>query len=140
MDDRYLFRAWDKCYNKMIYNGIGRNHKLSIGFDGKIYGFEYDEEKTPDNESEIGEYPERFVIMQCTGLKDKSGVFIWESDIVAYANKMKEGFEIVWHIDGWKRKISCHNGEYYDYLPIHHNSMIVISNIHDNPELLKDGD
>lgn len=94
-------------------------------------------------------------IGQYTGLKDKSGKRIFEGDILrvpaknSWEEKNFVGYEVFFHDNdcadrhvGWQMNRQhfygalC-GGEYpYSFLPRWTNRMIVIGNIHDNPELL----
>ena len=85
-------------------------------------------------------------LIQCTGLKDKNGKFIYEGDIVQfYDDGSLKTMKIVWDDDefdfkaiGLKKSVECY-GQDFSYLGCieKENNLEVIGNIYENPELLE---
>lgn len=122
MENRYLFRA------KRIDNGKWVEGLLTIMW-GRCHIINPNDENT-------AYLTDPSTICQCTGLKDKNGVLIWENDIVTgrFGNEIitgciRYGSNAQFYID---RK-----GMYGIYLDNSQDWLDVIGNIFDNKELLE---
>ncbi|RBT56867.1 hypothetical protein EB24_00076 [Enterococcus hirae] len=89
--------------------------------------------------------PDKYILMQSTGLKDKNGVEIFEGDIVLFS--VSDGFNHLDHEKAIVQASECHSGlicklvdldlEYRIYYnPVFHTDYEVIGNIYENSELL----
>ena len=120
------FRAWDKEMNQMW--NAGDFHLSSDGFAFTCSGgFDCDA------------CPEKFILMQYTGLKDKNGKEIYEGDVVLCDNEFYA--PVLWNdkLAQW----CIHIGHTFEGLCEYCNCHIaenceVVGNIHDNPELLEE--
>lgn len=149
MNDRFKFRVFDKINSKWM-------DKCLLDIDeGYLLGY-YDNQQA---------YKRRYVLMQCTGLKDKNGKLIYEGDIVnVLIDSLKPQYlkqVVVWDRKEWQLKTynkdyrkNCSEcgrqlrtkckccSEYFSSTG-HTNfkefyNGIVIGNIYENPELLKE--
>ena len=120
MSREIKFRAWDKRHNSMEYIN-------------DLYWFE---------ENGIHDFnDDNYIFMQNTGLKDKNGKEIYDSDIV----KITWGSgKIVFYEVKYCESLGYHylrdtkNKEDDDIICIYdYSQMDVIGNVFDNPELLK---
>ena len=98
--------------------------------------------------SSIGEYVDPSTVGQYTGLTDKNGKRIFEGDVVVYDNSPYNAYctpqngEIVWRNGSLCFKYRPWNSVMYRSLcsdDFFAAKCEVIGNIHDNPELLKEG-
>ncbi len=123
MNDRFKFRAWDKTYKKIDYETLPGNILQSF----------YENDLSWEDKS-------GFILMQCTGLKDKNGKLIFEGDI------LKESFElysepdlfIVLFLEGcYFIKRPAFPTNTYPYLRGKNSYLEIIGNIYEHPDLLK---
>ena len=83
-----------------------------------VYDEVRDQADHPENERD-----EEYVVEQCTGLRDSNGTLIYEGDIVEY------GYPC-----------SCFAVDFFEIRDEDVDSLTVIGNIHQNPELLEADD
>lgn len=123
-NDRFRFRAWNK--EKNIYHyGVENTYDYMYGSPAVMKcSFGSLLEDTGDGN--------RYVVEQCTGLKDKNGRLIYEGDIVLTD---EDGYgHIRW--DNELAQFFVATEEHYTFDNIFSSEMEVIGNIHENPELL----
>lgn len=131
MQDRFKCRFWHKPTNKMLYC-YGYNEHFVFGdtMDG-IYT-----EYNPANFDDC-------ILMQCTGLKDKTGKLIFEGDIIADINSgcvatieyLSSSYSLMAHIRRMDDFIPI---EEICYTEIEGTPFEIIGNIYENPELLEE--
>jgi hypothetical protein len=111
MEDRFQFRVWKSKENRMVYDVTYLNPTL---LDTKI------------------DFENRYnVLMQSTGLKDKSGKLIYEGDIVKIHNDVIA--KIIFDKGCFAFTDRVYNQACYWNL----NAMEVIGNIYETPKLLE---
>lgn len=128
------FRAWDKDHKYMEYTD--RNLVVCFSDEGAEV-----RDHTTFSHSCIS--MEKFELMQSTGLKDKSGIEIYEGDIVEfkypYDKRIKTKGIIVWNDNkacfGINMKETTEQYELYRITA--ENYLSVIGNVHQNLELLE---
>lgn len=125
--DRFRFRWWDN-YDEQYYYDVQNLSELDCFESGT--DTEYTEHGDADNFGELLKLQAKDygVIEQCTGLRDKNGRLIFENDIV----ECSHGKCLVEYT--FDKIVSVAGFEPVDKL------VEVIGNIHENPELLSDGE
>ncbi|MBR9648706.1 YopX family protein [Clostridium tyrobutyricum] len=83
-------------------------------------------------------YPE--TVGQYTGLKDRQGVEIYEGDVLDYDNGIGIKGIVKWYEDGFAIGILGAGDASNKSLHQSTEDIEVIGNIHENPELLKEGE
>lgn len=135
MNREIKFRAWDKTNKVMCdvnYLKFSKVQYLNVGYRVTTNG------KTTDENSLLDDNMSgTCALMQYTGLKDKNGKEIYESDIFVMSDpKFKHIIE--WHDTGFMGKqagtLGCYVGlEYWREI------IEVIGNKYENPDLLEGG-
>lgn len=129
MEDRYLFRAKRKKYDSneevwVIGSYVHTN-------DGDYIVVPYKKSTLLGEGKYIEVVPE--TVCQCTDLKDENDKLIYENDII----RCKVGTaKVIWDKSGWKTKWLRRKDLYY-WAAEDIQSMEIIGNIFDNPELLE---
>ena len=121
------FRAWDKENKRMVSELVSYAlPNATITFDGLVYH---------RNEFNI---QSQYELMQYTGLKDKNGKEIYESDYLGDGDEIY--YQVVWDerdfVLGWRLKSVNGDGLNYTFEEVMDpEKRTVIGNIYQNPEL-----
>lgn len=117
-NDRLKFRAWHHRHACMetVWGYCPTTVSLINENNGAIIGWSSDE----------------FILMQCTGLKDKNGKLIYEGDVI----KTETGEQIVVDWDPTKAGFIPWTWAYDDYCDP--STIEIVKNVYENPELIED--
>jgi len=139
MEDRFRFRAWDKEEKDMIYQVEKLYDGNLSAYPAQSFGELFELKMQDDNFEDTEEL--RYIVMQCTGLKDKNGKLIFEGDI--FEKKDSFGMDLViveWASDMWHLRStlfpSLSPGNYR--LEYYAEKLKIIGNKYENPELLEE--
>lgn len=131
------FRAWDKKSKEMfaVHELKFAEEKGKAGNLELIRGYNSNGCTSFEGKDVFGGYNvKRFELMQYTGQKDNNGVAIYQKDIIGGKGNGRYGI-----VDWSEKRLAwvvtyIGNGEFGD------ESIEVIGNIYENPDLLKGGD
>ena len=122
MNDRFKFRVWDKQGKEYTKD------EAYLFSDGYLYVCG----------RSINDDPDRYIVEQCTGLKDANGKLIYEGDII-FINGEK--WRVIWNDEDCafffsNSKEVYHQPIFPDFYMMT-DDFEVIGNIHENAELMK---
>ena len=130
--NRFNFRVWNTIAKAYVDGYIKNNGQFVLD----EFSFE---EKFGDDWDYITE-EENNIVDFCTGLKDKNGKHIYEGDIMEHRIYMgnPELYVVKWSesVNGWVYQ-DAKNSLKTSYILTEFTD-IIIGNIHENPELLKE--
>jgi uncharacterized phage protein (TIGR01671 family) len=120
MTDRFKFRMWCKDKDDWIIDKYGDGSRMI-----------YDPETMILWECMGGFQDDDYIFMQCTGLKDKNCVLIYEGDIIrAEWDAETKIYDVNWReLTWWAGDVDIIGEDWIEHIEI-------IGNIHENPELL----
>lgn len=144
------FRVWDKEYEKMTYFD-DEDYEYKPPFVFRLDQVLKKDSNYDDYEDfEYNDVTDSVEVMQYTGLKDKNGKEIYEGDIIEFSYDMfvgnfdtfvakgkvvfKEG---AFYVEIFENERTTKDEAYLLY-SINLDTIEVIGNIHDNPELLEE--
>lgn len=134
MSDRLKFRVWDNVEKK--YLDCGDDYvNYAITRDGILILIANDNSDC----RHIYLDKNRYIIEQCTDVKDKNGKLIYEGDIVHYVKHTNFGLggeryaKVFWWENVQGFAIETNYGDYYGLKEF---ELEIIGNIHENPEFL----
>ena len=137
-EDRFRFRIWDTEKKELIYDAENAYDYMRPCSGGKIIEADCFGDVLANK---------RYIVEQCTGLKDENGKLIYEGDIVRifydHFNGTFTEKEVVgpvnWKCGTWivNNSLLNHSPE-YDETHLKSAAVEVIGNIHENPELLEE--
>lgn len=134
MSDRLKFRVWDNVEKKYL-NCDDDYIDYAITRDGILILIANDNSDC----RHIYLDKNRYIIEQCTDVKDKNGKLIYEGDIVHYVKHTNFGLggeryaKVFWWEDAQGFAIKTIYGDYYDLTDF---EIEVVGNIHENSEWL----
>lgn len=136
----FKFRVWDKFTEKMVFTGFSIIGEITVFSLIDQYCHKYPNDKLDSPKS--FERWHDFVVMQFTGLKDKNGTEIYESDLLIDPRDFEIGnnpHQVIFNQNiaayGWFHTPMLQEEKFYS-LNRFLESLEVIGNIYQNPELL----
>lgn len=135
MEDRFKFRAYNPLTKVMHYD-VERTYDSYLNcFGSYLIDDIYTEDGDLTNH--------KWIVMQCTGLKDKNGKLIYEGDIIKYPLHGNRIFSV--HLGKYFDELAKHDRLGFHLIPNSGNEILgicpdcffeIIGNKFENPELL----
>lgn len=126
MQDRFKFRIWDKEQNKYFSFEDFKRFDVEFNFD-------------PTTNEVLCEYNDaRYVVLQCTGIKDTNDKLIYEKDIIKcfYGNVGALGV-VEWDFENMQFVLKIKE-DFYSFSPkTIYEKIKILGNIYETPELLE---
>jgi uncharacterized phage protein (TIGR01671 family) len=131
------FRAWVSQKDNFQINYALKESNMYRGFSFEDVGSGRDEATTYCDDSNNWEEPkwDKAILMQYTGIKDKKSKEIYEGDIVKHKNGIKE---VKYIEETYSFDMGLSDNVSDQECNIDPNTIEVIGNIYEHPELLKE--
>jgi len=138
------FRAWDNensCFYKPTYEAYkGNLEEILMSPSGDLNMRTFKKGTHIEILNHESNFPDRFILMQYTGLKDKNGKEIYEGDIITTLIKPNRGKDYIETIvvkwDIYEDDEYCNHRSGFD-IPDNSELFEIIGNIYKNPELIE---
>jgi uncharacterized phage protein (TIGR01671 family) len=124
----FKFRAWDNVADEMLYAGEDTEVIFTLGSEG----IQCTDIRNVMPSGEGVGFPEHYIYMQYTGLKDKNGNDVYESDICEIGNQKY----VVVYERGAFWFVRAKHRDMHSLLYGSVGSSKVIGNVYENPELI----
>lgn len=131
-NDRFKFRVWDKENNKMYFD-----EEFALLPNGSLWPLECGRNLL------FYDNPEKFILMQCTGAKDKNKKLIYDGDVIKETIEIEGEKRDNWiifyeekHAGFFKKRVSDEKCiVHIKHMPL--KCQEIIGNIYENPDLLE---
>ena len=122
-NNRFRFRVWDTESKELIYDAENAYDYMHLCTGGRIIAADCFGDILANK---------RYIVEQCTGLKDKNGRLIYEGDIVKFYDECYEIF-----FQDYTAAFKPVSTEGLCIFMSDNEKMEVVGNIHENPKLLE---